>query len=192
METVNLVGFITYFSDYYPVLIPSAIACCLLLAWFVDWLRIQIISYVDDGEGGPYKKYVGPALDRVCGNDMLYVGLAKTHYPYNYKYSWKLEGELMHLAIATKDTADIVDSNIKKFGKERYLTFLYSGGEVMPTPVKLTFYLLSLCVVLTAFKFLPAITVGVVVTYLILRVARSITRLTKKFNKHVADGHGAK
>lgn len=198
METVNLVGFITYFSDYYPVLIPSAIACCLLLAWIADWLRIQIISYVDDGEGGPYKQYVEPFLTKLnkLSIPILHYSDVRitSHSPSTHIYGIKLkDGRYMWASHAADQVA--MEKYFSLYGEvyveKQVEAIKQCGVPDIPTPVLLTFQLLGLGVLLACYKFFPSITIGVLLGYGLLRMARSITRLTKKFKKHISDGHGA-
>ena len=196
METITLANFLAYFGAYYPLLIPCIALLLLVSSTMLDQLRVWVITYVDEGESGPYKTYVVPLLYKLYG-----IGNTEVYPPFDREYTSVSTKGNEHtynhtLPVGGKVLSSNYNSHIRKakeyleeHGEEALLShYLKERGPVLCTAICLA--ILSLA--LTAYKFLPAITVGSIVAYAVMRLARSIVRLTKRFNKHVGDGHGPK
>lgn len=232
METINLASFLAYLGDYYPVLIPSAALLFGLACIMLDQLRVWVITYVDEGESGPYKRYVIPFLhilmnnsyfepkeDRVFGQFRFQQGESDTLRIYGNGSVGNRSGDHIRtlpdgtvLHFDYSHTAEKYDDALKIWPdkgteifdvmlKGRASVYHYDGtqnkvikGAVhneFDTAVRLAVSLVVGGLVLLAYKFLPAITVGTIIGYAVMRLARSVVRLTKRFNKHCSDGHGA-
>lgn len=232
METINLASFLAYLGDYYPVLIPSAALLFGLACIMLDQLRVWVIAYVDEGESGPYKRYVIPFLHILMGNSYFEPKkdrvVGQFRFPQDRSSMLRIYGDnsvgnrsgdvkrvLTDGTVLYFDythTADKYDDALKVWpnkGAEIYDVMLkgeasdyhYDGTEnkvikgavhdEFDTAVRLAVSLVVGGLVLLAYKFLPAITVGTIIGYAVMRLARSVVRLTKRFNKHCSDGHGA-
>lgn len=208
MENYSLADFIGYFSSYYPVIIPSTIALFVFSAYVLDLLRIGVVHYVDEGESGPYKGYVLPALNKLLGlrtkseapdwmqlvNSSHTVGSISPRLFYKeklgYKYACSNYSEDIKRIQKYKDKCDGVEEEALLF--KCLYTSEHKTHTVFDTALELGLRLAVILMALTAYKFLPELTIGALVGYAVLRIARFTTRLGKKFNKHISDGHGVK
>lgn len=194
METINLANFLAYFGDYYPILIPSIALLLLLSGIMLDQLRVWVITYVDEGENGPYKTYIIPLLCKLYGvtPDLDASGLYTSSFGRGQStpHCTKLPISGTYLYAYDKEPFGRAMAYLKSYGEEKLLYQLKetNAGPFLCTVLSFMVALLGLL----AYKFLPALTVGAIVAYAVMRLARSILRLTKRFNKHIGDGHGVK
>ena len=220
METITLSSFLDYFGTYYPILIPCITLLVILCSVGLDLLRVWLIAYVDEGQNGPYKTYVMPMLDKIlntsealvdtwcfnrdtsttlsiyCKEGRIESEEGAYSYPIGngkyicFDYAFKIR-RFKEVA-AGKDSGYVqacVDICLKG---ERSKYFNNAPEKPKAVFIELVLWLLLGGLSLTCFKFLPTITMGVIVGYGVLRTARSIARLSKKFNKHCADGDAHK
>lgn len=223
METINISQFMGYFGSYYPTILPVFVALCIISAYVLDLLRVWTIAYVDEGETGPYKRYVSTFLHKLVGNEpqKLAVGdlvsireakLARISDSPKEKQDIYYEYPMVHNGVeyffylrTQRGKAKILSEKYPHLSQKVFLDILDKGSlskycsdyekvvwNPMDTAFDLFIWLVLAGALLAAYKFLPAITVGTIIGYCVLRLARSIVRLTKKFNKHISDGHGVK
>jgi len=221
METINISQFMGYFGSYYPIILPVFVALCIISAYVLDIIRVGAVSYVDEGESGPYKRYVSTFFHKLMDNEPF--GETKTHsiksdeainlkvYCKNYQIGrddadHKVEHQGKTISVYYEYQLDKLRDFLKRhpdISLDLLLELIEKGNDhpifkaeevwdPFDTLKELVIYLVIFMLGLTAYKFLPAITVGAIVGYCVLRLARSIVRLTKKFNKHISDGHGVK
>jgi hypothetical protein len=207
MENINIADFISYFGSYYPVIIPVLITLLIISSYVLDLIRAWCIKYVDEGESGPYKEYVLPALNKLLGlrtksdvpdwmqlvHSSFTSGSISPRMVYSIKlgskYACSNYSEDIKRIQKYKDKCDGVEEEALLF--KCLYTSEHKTHTVFDTALELGLRLAVILMALTAYKFLPELTIGALIGYAVLRVARSVVRLTKRFNKHISDGHGA-
>ena len=212
METINLASFLAYFGSYYPILLPSIALLLGVIAVMLDQLRVWVITYVDEGESGPYKRYVIPFLRKLLNlrdeEEAKSIGWHQEVLNLGIRGGGNVNGGTEVYAFLTmhvsptkaKELQRIIDKYGLSEEKDLYHHVKYgvdlSGDYTLkPEPDihivgESLLWAALITAGLTAYKFLPEITIGCLVGYAVMRLARSIVRLTKRFNKHISDGHG--
>lgn len=211
MEIINLAQFMAYFGSWYPIIIPVTVVGVTLVALVLDWIRCWIIGYADDFENGPYKKYVVPLLERIFSvthdkNVIDALSVLKDGRVSTYTGDFRKGGDAFRAEVNQYDKYLYIypTATAEQVNAFHYLRNVLSDKQLwnvrlnweLPSSAEISrnfsMYVFVLGLVLTAYKFLPEVTVGCVIGYCVLRVARSTVRIGKKLKAHITDPNAHK
>lgn len=211
MEKINLVQFLAYFSDWYPIIIPAAVLVLAGVALLLDRCRVWVIGYADDFENGPYKEYVAAFFRRVFNtsdNEDLVAALRvlKETYASTRSTDWRSDlgkywvqvdqyYKYLYLSGHATEAQGAALQTVASKVSKKTLWDIRSDWELPRSTDTVRNFFAALCLlacILCAYKLLPEITIGCAIGYCVLRTARGTVRIGKKLKAHIADPNAHK